>query len=198
MWSKVRLSKEQAASLISTMEQNAERASVLELTLQSWHAAFGESGVVQTPIGEVKMGENQLAKLILNRRTSEFGMVKPTLTGPDLIVEVESEAKGGQTTERPSSYLFVKAFNVDEKKVRHYESVTVRKEGMEVVVSNHITKPAQLMSRLLNGNVLWSKYELSSSETSDKFQTLDKQPAQSPSGNAYSSNVQSNISVAKV
>lgn len=163
-----------AASLILRMEQSAEAAPKLEFTLENWLAEFGSSGQVDTPIGRVKMGENQLAKLILNKRTSEFGMIKSTLTKPDVIVEEVSEAKKGQETERPSSYLFVKTFTVDGKKTRHYESVTVSKGGMEVVVSSHIIKPAQLMSRLLNGKVLWSKYELTDSETSDKSQTLDE------------------------
>ena len=157
------------------MEKNAEAASAQAFTLERWLAEFGNDGQVDTPIGKVKMGENQLAKLILNKRTAEYGMIKPTLTNPDVVIEAASEAKKGQEAERPTSYLFVKTFTVNGEKNRHYESVTVSKGGMEVVVSSHIVKPAKVLSRLINGNVLWSKYELTNPKTSDKFQTLDKQ-----------------------
>jgi hypothetical protein len=180
------------------MEKNAEAAPTLEFTLENWLAEFGSSGQVDTPVGKVKMGENQLAKLILNKRTAELGMIKPTLTSPDVIVEMASEAKKGQETERPSSYLFVKTFIVNGEKTRHYESVTVSKDGMEVVVSNHIVKSAQLVSRLLNGNVLWSKYELTNPKTSDKFQTLGEHNTKNPSVNAHGSNVQSSIPTTKI
>jgi predicted HicB family RNase H-like nuclease len=45
----------------------------------------------------------------------------------------------------------------------------------KVMVSSHIIKPAQLKSRLLGEHILWSKYELKYSETSDESQPLDEQ-----------------------
>ena len=85
-------------------------AVTLELTLSNWLAEFNNTGLVQTPIGTVKMGENQYNKIIEKKRQKEFGMIKPTLTNPDVILEMPSRAKDGNITERPSSLLFVKTF----------------------------------------------------------------------------------------
>jgi hypothetical protein len=187
----VSLTDSQAVQLIATMEQAATDAPALEFTSESWKAEFGEEEKMQTPIGEVKMGENQQAKLILNKRTAEFGMIKPTITNPDVIIEVPSEAKKRQNTERPSSYLFVKSFIRIGQKIRHFETVTVSKEGMEVAVSSHIVKPAQLMDRLTSGKILWSRHELSGADASGKHQTLDEHATQNPNGNVHGSNAQS-------
>lgn len=95
--------EEEASEILSQMEAGAEVAPEVELTPENWVAQFGEDGKVETPIGEVKMGENQLAKMFLRKRDKEFGMILPTLTAPDLIIAEESTAKDG-TEERPSSY----------------------------------------------------------------------------------------------
>ncbi|GHT49916.1 hypothetical protein AGMMS49982_04270 [Bacteroidia bacterium] len=150
-----KLTEEEAEQLIAAMENNAIEAPQLELTPENWLAEFGEDGTINTPIGEVKMGENQLAKMLLKNRAAEFGMIKPTLTNPDVIVEKETEAKDGHT-ERPSSYLFIKTFNTHNKTYHHFESVTVSKSGKEVVISNHIATEKSIKKELLNGTMLYS------------------------------------------
>lgn len=88
------LSEEEASTLISEMEQRAEPAPELELTPENWIAEFGEDGVVYTPIGKVKMGENQYMKMVQKGRSKQVGMIKPTLTDPDVILqEVDSKWK---------------------------------------------------------------------------------------------------------
>ena len=151
------LTEEEAGALIARMEAGAEAAPELELTPENWMAEFGEDGLVETPIGEVKMGENQLAKMFLKKRDKEFGMVKPTLTDPDVILEEASQAKEGQTAERPSSYLFVKTFNRGGKKKKFYASVTVSKEGMEVVISNHYMEKEALEKKMEEDGIIYVK-----------------------------------------
>jgi hypothetical protein len=46
---------ESSDNLISAMQANAEDAPVWELTPENWYAEFGESGMVGTPIGDVKL-----------------------------------------------------------------------------------------------------------------------------------------------
>ena len=92
---------------------------------------------MNTPIGEVKMGENQFTKLMRKGREGKLGMIKPTLENPDVVIETPSEANEGQITERNSSYIFVKAFTkADGSRYYYFTSVTVSKDGREVVVSN--------------------------------------------------------------
>ncbi|MCM1040934.1 MAG: hypothetical protein NC396_00715 [Bacteroides sp.] len=156
--------EEEATEILSQMEADAEVAPEVELTPENWVAQFGEDGKVETPIGEVKMGENQLAKMFLRKRDKEFGMILPTLITPDLIIAEESTAKDG-TEERPSSYLFVKTFLRDGKKVKYYSSVTVKKDGMEVVISNHYMEESALKGKLQNGEVLYAKEALLSNSS---------------------------------
>ena len=131
------LSEQEAQSLIVEMENNAEVAPDIELNIDNWDALFGEDGTVTTPIGEVKMGENQFTKLMRQDRNGKLGMIKPTLENPDAIIEDKSKAKEGDTTERASSYIFVKAFNkADGTRYYYFTSVTVSKDSKEVVISN--------------------------------------------------------------
>lgn len=183
------LSDEEADLLMSAMEQNAEVMQNLELNYDNWLSEFGRDGIVDTPIGSVKMGDNQFLKMSSKERQGQFGMVRPTLTNPDIIIEEPSEARVGQSTERGSSYLFVKTFDVNGEKIRHFESITVKKDGLEVSVSSHIIKPAQLKSRLLNGSILWSKPQIANSIVSGEQQTLDDSRIQDPNANNHGSEV---------
>ena len=150
------LSDEQAEALIAAMEEQAEAASSLELTPENWLAEFGEDGMVDTPLGKVKMGDNQYLKLAQQGRSGKLGMIRPTLNNPDVVIEDTSMANANQETERPSSYVFVKTFlKTDGSRYYHFTSVTVSREGNEVVVSNQ-EKSAKKISKLLqNGNVAW-------------------------------------------
>jgi hypothetical protein len=154
------------------MEQAATDAPVLELTPENWLAEFGEGSMVETPIGEVKMGENQYFKMVRNGRQKEFGMIKPTLTNPDVILETPSKAKEGQKTERLSSYLFVKTFKYGEETIKFFTSVTVSKQGMEVVISNHIENLPRMRGFLKNGRLLYQRTDMvPGAEASDPAST---------------------------
>ena len=137
------------------MEANAEVAPEIELTIENWDSLFGEDGLVETPIGEVKMGENQFTKLMRQGRDGKLGMVKPTLENPDVIIEDESKAKNGET-ERPSSYVFVKSFKkADGSRYYYFTSVTVSKDGKEVIVSNQEKRRNAIANLLTNGKLVW-------------------------------------------
>ncbi|MCR4772746.1 MAG: hypothetical protein K5854_00100, partial [Prevotella sp.] len=144
------------------MKANAEIAPELELTPENWISEFGEEGKVETPIGEVKMGENQYFKLAQRGRDGKLGMVKPTLTNPDVIIEDSSEANNGKDTERNSSYLFVKTFKgKDGERYYYFTSVTVRKDGKEVVISNQEKRANRVSKLLQDGSVLYEEKTLS-------------------------------------
>lgn len=159
------LSKEEADNLVAEMEERAEPVRDLELTPDNWLAEFGEDGKVTTPLGEVKMGENQLAKLFMKGREAEFGLIKPTLSEPDVVIEETSHASTGEE-ERPSSYLFVKTFERDGKKIKFYASVSVKHDGMEVVISNHFMNKKAVDKKMQEGKMLYIK-GASTSNSSD-------------------------------
>ena len=150
------LTHDEAISLIAKMEERANVAPEVELTIENWDAQFGEDGRVVTPIGEVKMGENQFTKLMRQGREGKLGMVKPTLETPDVIIEDASEAKDGDVAERKSSYVFVKAFKkADGSRYYYFTSVTVSKDGKEVVISNQEKRKNAIANLLTNGKLVW-------------------------------------------
>lgn len=156
------LSAEEAKELVSMMEENAAPVRELALTRENWAAEFGADGVVQTPLGEVKMGEHQYEKLEQQGRRGKLGMVRPTLESPDVIIEDKSRAKGGEETERGSSYVFVKSFvNEEGKRQYFFTSVTVHRNNQEVVVSNQEKTDKRISNLLQQGEIGWinEKYQ---------------------------------------
>ena len=173
---KKELTKEEAAAFIAFMEEHAEVAPEMELTIENWDAEFGENGIVQTPVGKVKMGENQFTKLMRQGRSGKLGMIKPTLENPDVIIEDESKATEGDITERYSSYVFVRTFKKsDGSRYYYFTSVTVSQGNMEVVVSNQ-EKTKKRISNLLQRNAIsWinEKVQSASEAQNGKSVSLD-------------------------
>lgn len=149
------LNKEEADDLIAEMENRAEPAPELELTPENWTAEFGKDGMVDTPIGKVKMGENQYQKLVRNKRENYFGMIKPTLESPDMVLE-EADPKEG--AERDTKLIFVKTFTKpDGSRVVHFENVTIQKDNLEVSISSHELQKSALQKKMQQDNLLHLK-----------------------------------------
>lgn len=145
-----------AGEIIKKIEDEAEDFEEIELTPENWFAQFGEDGIVETPIGKVKMGENQYLKLAQKGREGKLGMIKPTLERPIIIIEDNSKSNDGQETERESSFIFVKAFvGKDGKRVYYFTSVTVKKDGQEVVVSNQEKTKNRISKLIQQGKLTW-------------------------------------------
>lgn len=151
----VGLDEEDSSALMERMEAEAAEIPLIELNPANWVKEFGEKGIVSTPIGEVKMGENQIAKLFEKGRSNQFGMIRPTLETPQLIIEVPSFAADGNS-ERGSSLLFVKTFTDSKgRKIYYFKSVTVKKDGLEVSVSSHYDRPKRIKEALKKGKLLY-------------------------------------------
>lgn len=189
------MTQEEADAFIPQMVQMAEPSVELEFTPENWIAEFGEDGVVPTPIGAVKMGENQYFKLSQKKRTAYFGMVKPTLTNPDLILE-EYDPKDG--AERDTKLIFVKTFvKPDGSRTVNFESVTVKKGDLEVSISSHEIDNEQLFKKVQQDKLLHLNEKFSSSE----MRLTEPQQEGSdlvPSPNSISSNVKGSGNVSDV
>ncbi len=141
--------EEFAKAIVSAMKEHAITAPMVEITAANWKDRL------QTPIGEVKMGENQKTKLFVKGREQQYGMLLETLENPDIVLE-ERDKEDNMFHERPSSYLFVKTFQKgDGTKYVHFESVTVQQDGMEVSVSSHIIRENQLLNKLKSDRLLY-------------------------------------------
>ncbi len=134
---------------------------VRSITPQAWHESFGVNNSIETPIGVVKMGDGLYVKLIDKKRSAEFGMFVRTLQDPDLILIEPSEAKEGQTTERPFSYVFVKTFLRNGETIKNYTSVTVQREGLEISTSSHmVSKARKIKDKLMSFDRVYTKQAL--------------------------------------
>ena len=172
------MTADEAQDFIADMELSAEIAPEIDLTIENWDALFGEDGIVLTPIGNVKMGENQFTKLMRQGRNGKLGMIKPTLEHPHAIIADVSEAKEGDTTERASSYVFIRSFKkADGSRYYYFTSITVSKDGKEVVVSNQEKRRNAIANLLTKGKMVW-KHADNVSDASDMEQGL-----YSPQGN---------------
>jgi hypothetical protein len=157
-----KLTGEEAEALVSEMEAKAEVAPELELTPDNWVKEFGDSGIVDTPVGNVKMGDNQYLKLLKNKRYGYFGMIKPTLTNPDVVLEEYDHKEGA---ERDTKYLFVKTFiKPDGSRYVHFESVTVQKDNLEVSISSHEIKESALTKKVYQNQLIHLNEKFFSSE----------------------------------
>ena len=159
------LSEEAAQSLITSMEENAIEDPEIRLTPQTWLETFGINNSIDTPIGKVRMGENQYAKLQDKKRTSEFGMISLTLSDPDVIFVEPSKAKGEDVAERNYSYVFAKTFKRNGNKVKYYTSITVSIDGLEISVSSHFVNPNKMLNKLMGFNREYTKETLFSNSS---------------------------------
>ncbi|WP_417149797.1 LPD38 domain-containing protein [Prevotellamassilia timonensis] len=146
---KTSLTDEEVMAITDAMKANAVIAPTVEINDANWKES------VDTPIGTVKMGENQKAKLFAKGREQQYGMLLETLSNPDVVLE-EKDKEQNMFHERPSSYLFVKTFQKEDgSKFVHFESVTVSQDGMEVSISSHIIRENQLKNKLKSDRLLY-------------------------------------------
>ena len=143
------VSDDEVVAITNAMKANATVAPTVEINDANWKES------VETPVGSVKMGENQKAKLFAKGREQQYGMLLETLSNPDVVLE-EKDKEQNMFHERPFSYLFVKTFQKEDgSKFVHFESVTVSQEGMEVSISSHIIRENQLKNKLKSDRLLY-------------------------------------------
>lgn len=198
---KSRMTKEDAVSLRKQMADNAEQERILEHTEENWLKEFGKDSRVTTPIGSIKLGENQYKKAGRNDRIKRFGLLKPTLERPDVILE-KSAPK--ERAERQTKYLFIKSFKkADGNKILNYESITVKQGEEEVAISAHQIDPSKVVKELTESKVLWNRFRGDSNSLGENQGSALTPSANNPSGkdsvlNPHSdAKIRNNIETAK-
>ena len=177
---KSRMTKEDAVSLRKQMEDNAEQERILEHTEENWLKEFGKDSRVTTPIGSIKLGENQYKKAGRNDRIKRFGLLKPTLERPDVILEKSAPKEGA---ERQTKYLFIKSFKkADGNKILNYESITVKQGEEEVAISAHQIEPSKVVKELTESKMLWNRFRGDSNSLGENQGSALTPSANNPSG----------------
>lgn len=198
---KSRMTKEDAVSLRKQMADNAEQERILEHTEENWLKEFGKDSRVTTPIGSIKLGENQYKKAGRNDRIKRFGLLKPTLERPDVILEKSAPKEGA---ERQTKYLFIKSFKkADGNKILNYESITVKQGEEEVAISAHQIDPSKVLKELTESKVLWNRFRGDSNSLGENQGSALTPSANNPSGkdsvlNPHSdANIRNNVETTK-
>lgn len=177
---KSRMTKEDAVSLRKQMADNAEQERILEHTEENWLKEFGKDSRVTTPIGSIKLGENQYKKAGRNDRIKRFGLLKPTLERPDVILEKSAPKEGA---ERQTKYLFIKSFKkADGNKILNYESITVKQGEDEVAISAHQIEPSKVVKELTESKMLWNRFRGDSNSLGENQGSALTPSANNPSG----------------
>ena len=177
---KGQMTKDEAVSLRQHMADNAEPERILEHTEDNWLQDFGKDGRVNTPIGSIKLGENQYKKAGREDRIKRFGLLKPTLERPDVILEKPAPKEGA---ERQTKYLFVKSFKkVDGTKILNFESITVKQGEDEVSISAHQIEPSKLLKELTESKMLWNRFRGDSNSLGENQGSALTPSANNPSG----------------
>lgn len=132
----------------------------VDFSPQAWDAEF-PNGQVHTPIGDIKLGENQRDKLSSRDRARYFGLIKPTLEAPTYIVvdheppeKVQERLERNETVERPSVFQFIRAFMQEDGRHQGFMCVTVSRDDLEILVSASPRKIARLARSVRNGAIL--------------------------------------------
>ena len=105
-------------------------------------------GKVDTPIGEVKIGQNQFSKLAEKdhgKRQELIGAMRQTLADPIAILQEEKEGR--------RAYIFLKSFTKGDK-TSIIVSVVVTIENKKVVISTHKRKKREILNKIKMADVM--------------------------------------------
>lgn len=122
-------------ALALSLEKNVSPLKELELNRENWNKMFPD-GTVKTPVGTVKLGENQFDKLRRNDRNNLLAVMYETLSNPALILEKETlDEKSGEF--KPVNVYGKSFIHEDSNHKRAVESVIIFKDGENISISTH-------------------------------------------------------------
>jgi hypothetical protein len=114
-----------------------------EFTNEEYNRVFPR-GIVDTPIGEVKIGQNQFSKLAEKDGGSRQGLIgamRQTLSDPVVIIREREEARIAD--------VFIKSFTVGEgKKENLIVAVVVDIKGVKVAISTYKRKRREVIGKI--------------------------------------------------
>ena len=128
----------------------------IEYTPESWQKLFPDN-TVQTPLGEIKLGESQYKKLDptipdpknpsrqKQDRRHHLSFIHQTLTSPAFGIQKSDGSK-----------IFFKEFKVDGKSNKQYASIIVSKGDMDINISNYSMGYGQILKEAKKGDVIYT------------------------------------------
>ncbi|TYT77821.1 PBECR3 domain-containing polyvalent protein [Treponema phagedenis] len=122
----------------------AEKFRVGTGTKDEYQKYLGEP--INTPLGIVKMGENQYQKFVKNNRQDLFIAAHDTLKDPALVFTAENGAK-----------VYTKCFLTSKGKQKNIVSITIDKGDVSVSISTHEERLNQIFKKIEKAGILYEK-----------------------------------------
>lgn len=135
--------------ILELLINNADDYRMLKYSENNFYLEFGKEQSVITPIGEAVLYEDQFEKIYERKREHYFGLIKPTLQKPIIIIEHNKRI------------LFIKTFINRQSNTMFFVSVTKDESGFFEVVSNHEKTQKQILKRIKDGNIRYISENLS-------------------------------------
>ena len=117
------------------LEKNTVQLTEAELNRENWNRFF-PNGSVETPIGTVKLGENQFNKLQKEDRNNLLAAMYETLSNPSIVLEKETVDKNSGDF-KPVNVYGKSFIREDSNHKRIVESVVIFKDGNEISIGTH-------------------------------------------------------------
>lgn len=122
-------------ALAFSLDKNVSPLIEVELNRENWSKLF-PTGTLETPIGTVKLGENQFEKIQKTDRNNLLAAMYETLSNPAVILEKETlDEKTGEF--RPVNVYGKSFIREDSNHKRAVESVIIFKDGENISISTH-------------------------------------------------------------
>ncbi len=131
------------------LDKNISEFRELDYTKENWDKEFGSKLIVETPLGNVKIGNNQFIKLGERdggSRRKFIGLIKETLTDPVYVVNNPLE----------DATYFLRRFRVKEKG-KNFLCVSIKRDNMDIIISERPTKGNEHLKMIKNGEILYIK-----------------------------------------
>ena len=138
---------ERVSRITAKLESMAVPMESIVFSIEEYRKVFPQ-GTVNTPIGEVKIGKNQLEKMAekdKGKRKGLIGAMRQTLSDPIVIVQEEKEGR--------KAYLFIKSF-IDDEKTSIIVSVVVTIEDQKIAISTYKRKKKEMLKKIKMAGVM--------------------------------------------
>jgi hypothetical protein len=150
------IDQDTAENLLAQMAGLAEAFRFLKYNEANFRGDFGAEGTVTTPLGEVAIDYAQFDKIASKERTRYFGLIKPTLQAPLLVVKLAT----GRTH-------FIKTFVDWKSGVFYFVSIAQDEQGWYDVRTNHERTRNQIIRTLMEGNIIYQNSSITALNGAD-------------------------------
>jgi len=156
--------------IINTLETDKTIFEERPYTKEEWNLLF-PNNKINSPIGQIKLGENQFDKLNPDKpdknnpqrkkqdRRGHLDYIYKTLIDPTFIVKKDNK------------YIFVKEFIRADDSTKRYSSIIVEKDGLKINISNYGMHLKQIINEIKNADEVINTVEVATNQATNSDST---------------------------